>query len=156
MNRNPIKCDICGKFISYSDLDLGLATYRMITPDSDVSYETWETLCREHKSIDAVVMKEKEKSMTLEVVKGQPDVFIKDSQFAYKLGKIYDVLISEKTYCAGSCLGHMRVIVENSKVLQWIYPLMSAGEFQLVDSTKIEKYRKIVETYDTTTKINIP
>jgi tRNA A37 threonylcarbamoyltransferase TsaD len=101
-------------------------------------------------------MKENKKSMTLEVLEGQPDVFTEDSQFAYKLGKIYKVLVSEKTYCAGSCIGHMRVIVDGNRVKQWIYPLMSGGEYELIDSTKMERYRKIVETYDSATKINIP
>jgi hypothetical protein len=42
------KCDVCGKIISYADLESGKAIHNMKTPDSDVSYETWETLCRDH------------------------------------------------------------------------------------------------------------
>ena len=42
------KCQECGRLISYSDIETGKAINRMITPDSDVSYESWETLCRDH------------------------------------------------------------------------------------------------------------
>jgi acetyl-CoA carboxylase beta subunit len=42
------KCDVCGRIISYADLESGKAVHRMKTPDSEVSYETWETLCRDH------------------------------------------------------------------------------------------------------------
>ena len=41
---NP-NCEICGRFISWLDVHTGAATYRMITPDSDVSSEEWEILC---------------------------------------------------------------------------------------------------------------
>ena len=40
-----LKCDVCGRFISYQDLEDGKAKHVMITPDSDVSYESFETLC---------------------------------------------------------------------------------------------------------------
>ena len=40
-----IKCQRCGKFIKHVDIESGKATMRMITPDSEVSYETFETLC---------------------------------------------------------------------------------------------------------------
>ena len=42
------KCQECGRLISYSDIETGKAINRMITPYSDVSYESWETLCRDH------------------------------------------------------------------------------------------------------------
>ena len=42
------KCDVCGRIISYADLESGKAIHNMKTPDSDVSLETWETLCRDH------------------------------------------------------------------------------------------------------------
>lgn len=42
------KCDVCGRFISEDDLINGLAKRIMITPDSDISYESWETLCKVH------------------------------------------------------------------------------------------------------------
>ena len=46
------KCDVCGRFIPYSDIENGTAVHRMITPDSDVSYESFETLCAEHTPND--------------------------------------------------------------------------------------------------------
>ena len=44
MNKT-IKCDACGQFISYKALESGKAMRSMVTPDSDYSYEEWETLC---------------------------------------------------------------------------------------------------------------
>jgi hypothetical protein len=46
MSEQPIRCDRCGRFIAYDDIIAGKATHIMKTPDSDVSYETWESLCR--------------------------------------------------------------------------------------------------------------
>ena len=46
------KCDVCGRIISYDDFDSGKACRRMITPDSAVSVEEWETLCRNHNSTE--------------------------------------------------------------------------------------------------------
>jgi hypothetical protein len=48
MSEQPIRCDRCGRFIAYDDIIAGKATHIIKTPDSDVSYETWESLCREH------------------------------------------------------------------------------------------------------------
>lgn len=45
---NYFKCDVCGKFISYADLESGKASRFMITPDSDYSSERYETLCPKH------------------------------------------------------------------------------------------------------------
>lgn len=42
------KCDICGRIIPYGDFESGKAIHNMKTPDSEVSSETWETLCRDH------------------------------------------------------------------------------------------------------------
>lgn len=42
------KCHECGRIIPYADFESGKALNRMIMPDSDVSYESWETLCRDH------------------------------------------------------------------------------------------------------------
>lgn len=47
MNAPWNRCDACGKFIPLSDFDKG-AVRSMVTPDSDRSRETWETLCRKH------------------------------------------------------------------------------------------------------------
>lgn len=42
------KCHECGRIISYDDFASGQAINRLITPDSDVSSEAWEILCRKH------------------------------------------------------------------------------------------------------------
>lgn len=42
------RCDVCGRFVSFIDLDSGDATRRLIFPDSDYSTETYETLCPRH------------------------------------------------------------------------------------------------------------
>lgn len=44
----PLKCSVCGRFVSYADLASGKASNSMVTPDSDLSFETWETLCPKH------------------------------------------------------------------------------------------------------------
>ena len=44
--NNLIKCDFCGKFIKFQDIVDGLSYNRMITPESDISYETFESSCR--------------------------------------------------------------------------------------------------------------
>lgn len=41
-------CDVCGRYISMADVLEGNAVHRMVTPDSDISMEEWETLCRHH------------------------------------------------------------------------------------------------------------
>ncbi len=56
-----LKCDICGRFISYTDLENNKAIHRMITPDSVVSEENFETLCRDHyKLLRAVAQQTKQ------------------------------------------------------------------------------------------------
>lgn len=42
------RCQECGRLISYNDINIGKAIHRMVTPDTNVSYETWETLCHQH------------------------------------------------------------------------------------------------------------
>jgi hypothetical protein len=44
-----LKCDVCGKFVSYKDLDDGLATHKLVSSDSEYSNEGYETLCSKHK-----------------------------------------------------------------------------------------------------------
>jgi hypothetical protein len=44
--NNKIKCDICGKFVSYKDLSEGKASRILVYPDSHFTQETWETICR--------------------------------------------------------------------------------------------------------------
>lgn len=58
MKRDPWnRCDVCGKFIPLRDFNEGgassLAVRTLITPDSECSRETWETLCKEHSGIGA-------------------------------------------------------------------------------------------------------
>ena len=48
------KCDACGRFISYDDIDSGRAVNKMITPDSDYSAEEWEILCKRCKDKEAI------------------------------------------------------------------------------------------------------
>ncbi len=43
-----LRCDECGRFISYSDILDELALHRLITPESLTSKETFETLCKNH------------------------------------------------------------------------------------------------------------
>lgn len=42
---NSIKCDYCGKFISYKDLSEGRAVHYMDTPDSELTFETYRSVC---------------------------------------------------------------------------------------------------------------
>lgn len=48
MSEEPIRCEVCGRFIPYADIESGKAVHRMVTPDSDQSSEEWETLCARH------------------------------------------------------------------------------------------------------------
>ena len=43
------RCDVCGKFIPYNDFHNGNAVTYMQTPDSELTTETYVTLCKEHK-----------------------------------------------------------------------------------------------------------
>lgn len=45
----PPKCDYCGRFISYKDLEEGVATFKMIYPDSAFTSESWEGCCKKCK-----------------------------------------------------------------------------------------------------------
>jgi hypothetical protein len=45
MNRYPIKCNYCGKFIKYSDIENGDAKF-IFVPDSEVSSEVIEHICK--------------------------------------------------------------------------------------------------------------
>lgn len=47
--RSWNKCDVCGRFISFKDFEKGKAERRLLTPDSHLSREEYETLCAEHK-----------------------------------------------------------------------------------------------------------
>ena len=41
---NALKCDGCGKFIADAEFERG-AKRTLITPDSALTFEEWETLC---------------------------------------------------------------------------------------------------------------
>ncbi len=43
-----IRCDVCGRFLSFKDLREGTATVRLLTPDSHFSREEYERFCPEH------------------------------------------------------------------------------------------------------------
>jgi CRISPR/Cas system-associated protein Cas10 (large subunit of type III CRISPR-Cas system) len=51
-DRQWNRCDVCGKFISFADFESGKALRIMVTPDSDYTAETFETLCRDHNDRD--------------------------------------------------------------------------------------------------------
>lgn len=40
-----IKCDQCGRFVNLQDLVNGNAMHCLCEPDSDLSRETWDSLC---------------------------------------------------------------------------------------------------------------
>jgi len=45
MYEDRFRCDVCGKFISFADLESGAAKRMMTTPDSAYSFEDYETMC---------------------------------------------------------------------------------------------------------------
>lgn len=48
MNKNPIKCDICGKFISYSELQKGGGASSCFIPDTEFTKEEHIFRCKSH------------------------------------------------------------------------------------------------------------
>ncbi|HXK00727.1 MAG TPA: hypothetical protein VNF93_02435 [Buchnera sp. (in: enterobacteria)] len=46
MNKNPIKCEECGKFIKYDDLYNGAAIHKLKSYDTEYTYETYLSLCK--------------------------------------------------------------------------------------------------------------
>lgn len=59
---NGYRCDVCGKFISYADLDSGVATHSMVEPDSILSRESWKNLCRVCKPLAIAEVQGQEES----------------------------------------------------------------------------------------------
>lgn len=48
-HRDPWnRCEVCGRFIPYADFDSGAARHTLLTPDSHLTSEEWETLCKVH------------------------------------------------------------------------------------------------------------
>lgn len=43
------RCDVCGQFIAMSDFNKG-ARRKLVYPASELTSETWETLCVKHSS----------------------------------------------------------------------------------------------------------
>ena len=41
-----MKCDYCGKFVSYKDIEDGKVVSQMVTPDSYFTKEEYETICK--------------------------------------------------------------------------------------------------------------
>lgn len=56
MNKNfrTFKCDQCGKFIPMQELMDGIATHRLVTPDSFLTKEEYITLCKDHSHESSV------------------------------------------------------------------------------------------------------
>lgn len=50
-NQVIFKCDVCGRFVSYSDIASGKAVHFMVTPSSAYTWEEWQTLCVKHSQI---------------------------------------------------------------------------------------------------------
>lgn len=42
---DAIRCDICGRFVAYADLEAGTARITEVTPDSEYTREEWLTEC---------------------------------------------------------------------------------------------------------------
>ena len=40
------KCQWCGRFFPYADIENGVAKHYLYTPDSDYSCETYKTVCK--------------------------------------------------------------------------------------------------------------
>jgi hypothetical protein len=49
---SAIRCDVCGRFIPYADLEAKRAVRYLDTPDSDYSRESYRTLCAAHVVAD--------------------------------------------------------------------------------------------------------
>jgi hypothetical protein len=47
--EGTLRCDACGRFISYESLQEGYAVRRLLYPDSHFTSEEYETLCAKHK-----------------------------------------------------------------------------------------------------------
>lgn len=47
----PLRCDECGQFVGYKNIENGTAIRRIVTPDSAYTPEIYETLCPYHASI---------------------------------------------------------------------------------------------------------
>lgn len=50
----PLKCDVCGQFVSANDVINKTAIHRMTQPDCAFGGEEWETLCPKHQDTFAL------------------------------------------------------------------------------------------------------
>ncbi len=46
MNKDPIRCDECGKFVPERDINSGKAYRQEIILDHEFDIKEWETLCK--------------------------------------------------------------------------------------------------------------
>jgi hypothetical protein len=46
MPSKQLRCDDCGRFVAYADLESGSARHLPICLDNEFSPEEWETLCK--------------------------------------------------------------------------------------------------------------
>lgn len=53
-----LKCDRCGQFVSWRDKGV---KHEMVTPDSDLTCEEWETLCAKCNQSEIQKLKEEGK-----------------------------------------------------------------------------------------------
>jgi hypothetical protein len=55
MDTWDVRCDVCGRFISVDDLQIGRARHVLLTPDSEFTKETYESLCHKHNLEEYIV-----------------------------------------------------------------------------------------------------
>lgn len=51
MTDEQLRCDECGRFVGFTDLDAGLAVHKLISHDTEYSGETYVTYCRIHREL---------------------------------------------------------------------------------------------------------
>jgi hypothetical protein len=45
--EKPLRCDACGCFVGWRDIESGAARHVLVTPDSEFTREEFETICRD-------------------------------------------------------------------------------------------------------------
>jgi hypothetical protein len=56
---DPLKCDVCGRFIAYRDQ--GKSVRRLVVPDSACTVEAYETLCSVHAELERKDLEESQR-----------------------------------------------------------------------------------------------
>jgi hypothetical protein len=46
--NQSLRCVECGRFVAYEDIIEGRAVHKLITPESLITHERFETLCKKH------------------------------------------------------------------------------------------------------------